>query len=101
MWICSSDAFLSVVADRDNQDRMLVRARVKGHIENVFPLATVFTMDEADYLYRAVIDRQEVQRVVAEQIQAIDYPNFKSSVKDQSLHDAYLEIWRVMYALQK
>jgi hypothetical protein len=101
MWICTNKSFLSIVADRHSQDNLLVRARVDGHIENVFPQAKVFTMQDADYRYRALINRQEVQRVMAEQIQAIDYDNFKNSVENRELHDAYLKIWRVMYALQK
>ena len=101
MWICTNKSFLSIVADRHSQDNLLVRARVDGHIENVFPQAKVFTMRDADYRYRALINRQEVQRVMAEQIQAIGYDNFKNSVENQELHDAYLRIWRVMYALQK
>ena len=101
MWICTNKSFLSIVADRHSQDNLLVRARVDGHIENVFPQAKVFTMQDADYRYRALINRQEVQRVMAEQIQAIGYDNFKNSVENRELHDAYLKIWRVMYALQK
>lgn len=101
MWICTNKSFLSVVADRDNDDNLLVRARMNGHIENVFPDANVFTMEDADYKYRALICRSEVQRAMTDQISKIDYDNFKNSVGNRQLHDAYLKIWSVMYALQK
>jgi len=101
MWICTNKSFLSVVADRDNDDNLLVRARMNGHIENVFPDANVFTMEDADYKYRALICRSEVQRAMTDQISKIDYDNFKNSVGNRQLHDAYLKIWSVIYALQK
>lgn len=101
MWICTNKSFLSVVVDRDNDANLLVRARVDGHIENVFPDASVFTMDDADYKYRALISRSEVQRAMTVQISKIGYDNFKDSVGNRQLHDAYLKIWSVMYALQK
>ena len=101
MWICTNKSFLSVVADRDNVANLLVRARMNGHIENVFPDANVFTMEAADYKYRALICRGEVQRAITNQLSKIDYDNFKNSVGDRQLHDAYLKIWRVMYELQR
>ncbi len=101
MWLCTSNAFLSVVADRDNPDRLLVRARIAGHIERVFPTAQTFTDTGADYLYRAFIQREVVAQAVAANISKIDYDNFKDSVKDQDLHSAFSRIWGIMEALQR
>ena len=100
MWLCGSSYFLSVVADRGNPDRLLVRARVAGHIEAVFPEAEVFTDAGADYFYRAFIDREEVAQKVSEEVQGIDYDNFKASVPEQALEMAYLGVWRTMHKLQ-
>ena len=100
MWIMLNSAFLSVVADRDNKDQLLVRARVKGHIEAVFPSAKVFTSDTSDYYFRALISRIEVSEAISEQLAKIDYDNFKSSVKNKMLHDAYMNVWTIMYRLQ-
>ena len=36
MWVFLSDAFLSIVAHRDDPDALLVRARRQGDIECVF-----------------------------------------------------------------
>ena len=101
MWICTNKSFLSIVADRANKENLLVRARISGHIENVFPDAKVFTMEDADYKYRAWVSRSEVQSAMTDQISAINYDNFKDSVSNQQLYDAYLKIWSVMYSLQK
>jgi hypothetical protein len=101
MWLALSRSFISVVADRGNPDRLLVRARVAGHIEAVFPEAEVFTDAGADYFYRAFIDREEVAQKLSEEVRGIGYDNFKASVPDQPLHDAYLGFWRLMHKLQE
>ena len=100
MWLCLNRGFISVVADRGNTDRFLVRARIEGHIQAIFPEATVFADESADYLYRAYIDRKEVALQVGNEILGIDYDNFKASVDDRELHDAYMAFWRVMHKLQ-
>jgi hypothetical protein len=100
MWLCLNSAFLSVVADRNNKDRLLVRARMAGHIEAVFPEAEVFTDAGADYFYRAFIEREVVAQQFSKEVRGIDYDNFKSSVTDQALHDSYIGVWRIMHKLQ-
>ena len=39
MWLFTSNSFVSVVADRDDtqSSRLLVRARIKGDIDQLFP----------------------------------------------------------------
>lgn len=100
MWICTNQAFLSCVAHRNDPTKLLVRARMKGHIEAVFPDAEVFTDPEADYFYRAEILKPVVANVIANQISDIDYDNFKNSVSDDDLHGAYEDFWYVMHRLQ-
>jgi hypothetical protein len=107
MWISFNTAFLSIVEPRaidlvpGEGDVLLVRARVRGHIESVFPNAQVLRRPGRDYLYRAFIDRATVAQVVMGKVLGIHYPNFKDSVKDDELHDAYAGVWRVMSHLQK
>lgn len=100
MWLCLNRSFISVVADRSDPSRLLVRARVAGHIETIFPGASVFKNAQADYFYRALIDREEVARRISQEALGIKYDNFKSSVADRALHDAYLGFWRIMHKLQ-
>ena len=57
--------------------------------------------DKADYRYRTVVKRADVERKLALQINSICYSNFKDSVKDRKLHDAYLKVWRTMLELQQ
>ena len=49
MWIQLNNAFLSIVENRKKTTELLVRARVRGDIEKVFPEADVFEDNNADY----------------------------------------------------
>lgn len=93
MWIYLNDAFLSIVAHRNERDCLLVRARVRGDIERVFPGATSQETRAADYRFRAVIDRQVVADAIAGRLLEIGYDNFKGSVAARDRHDAYLRVW--------
>ena len=102
MWVALNNSFLSIVENLDNSDELLVRARVKGDIENVFPEAQTFEDQSADYRYRAFLERQLVAEVIADKISSINYSNFKSSI-DKSEHrryDAYLKVWGNLKILQ-
>jgi hypothetical protein len=101
MWIFLSDSFLSVVAHkRDQPDMLLVRARVSGDIERVFPDADVSETPTADYRFRAVLPRGEVAGALAGTVLTIDYDNFKNSVTEHDRHDAYFGCWRSMHDFQ-
>jgi hypothetical protein len=100
MWLCTAEAFLSVVADRESPTHLLVRGRVAGHIESVFPDAKVTISETADYRYRARLPRKAVAAVFSKMVRDITYDNFKNSVTSSSLHLAYTAIWRMMRNLQ-
>lgn len=101
MWICGNDFFLSVVHKDCPEGSLLVRARRSGDIEKVFGRRTKVTRAiDADYLYRAVIPREEIIAAMAREVMRIDYSNFKSSVMDEELHDAYLRVWSAMAQVQ-
>lgn len=93
MWLYLNDAFLSMVSDRNDPDRLLVRARRKGDIEAVFPDAAVDHTPTHDYPYRARVERHEVAASIADRLAAIDYPNFKDSVRDPYRHAVYAQAW--------
>jgi hypothetical protein len=100
MWIFMNNAFLSVVDKGGDGSTLLVRGRKAGDIELVFPEAKVQETPQNDYRFRARIDRETVAQVVAESIRSVRYPNFKGSVPDRKRHDAYMDVWQVMYRFQ-
>lgn len=101
MWVFLNDAFLSIVADRDNADRLLVRARFAGDIVAVFAEAEVSETADADYRYRARLPRQRVADALAQQALALTATNFKASVRERWRHDLYLQVWALMEQEQR
>lgn len=100
MWIFLNDAFLSVVDKAPDLSKLVVRARVEGHIEAVFPTAEVIKDASGDYLFRAFIDRQAVADAMYQAVMGIQYNNFKNSIRDKRYHDACSRVWGVMSGLQ-
>ena len=100
MWLCLRDSFLSIVAKDCAANELMVRARRPGDIEKCFPDAKVTRNTGSDYLYRAVLPRDVVKQAMVAMIDQIDYPNFKDTVEDRSLHAAYVGVWHAMAGLQ-
>ena len=100
MWIMMNNSYLSIVSKDCGPTELLVRARRAGDIERLFPNAEVTLHTNSDYLYRAVLPRDAVKQALAAMVDHIDYPNFKDSVEDRSLHAAYVSVWCAMAGLQ-
>ena len=101
MWILMNDAMLSIVRHRTRPDDLLVRARLAGDIERVFPQAEVMEGAGSDYRFRAVVPRPQVAEAVSRRLLDVDYGNFKNSVREAKRHDAYFDVWHVMHDLQE
>ncbi len=100
MWLFLSGSFLSVVHKDCPADSLLVRARVKKHISNVFPDAKIVTKNGSDYQFRAVISRKDVATALVKQVKELTYSNYKNTVRDPDLHAACADVWNVMAELQ-
>lgn len=101
MWISFNNAFLSIIEPTPGSDNLLVRARRPGDIEAVFGESyKVEKRPERDYLFRALIPRDVVAQAVADSVRGISYGNFKASVRNTKLHDAYAAVWSIMARLQ-
>lgn len=103
MWISLNDAFVSIVAHKENPGILVVRARRKGDLHRALGahIEEIESTPDADYAYRAFVARREVAGTIADAIATIDYTNFKSSVDDDALHSAYLHVWSIMIGLQE
>jgi hypothetical protein len=102
MWVMLSNAFFSIVDKDCDFGELMVRARRPGDLEKVFPSTRgkVQEFTTSDYHYRCAISRDEIKAVMCDQIDRIDYSNFKKTVKDDPLHRAYLRVWHAMADLQ-
>ena len=103
MWLFTSKSFLSVVADKENPtgDRLLVRSRIAGDIEEVFPDANIMETCNADYRFRAWVSREKVNKAISEYVQNLNYINFKNSVEDQDRIRPLMGVWNTMYEYQE
>lgn len=101
MWVCLNDAFLSIVKKDCKPGELLVRARRKGDIERVFgKRVRVTEYDKSDYRFRAVVPKGDVVAAMTREVGKINYGNFKKSVRDKQLHDAYMRVWGAMADVQ-
>lgn len=100
MWVCLSDCFLSIVNKDSVRGSLLVRARRQGDIEKIFPTAKVVRVTVSDYLYRASVPVEDIVKAMESEVRRITYSNFKGSVTDKKLHDAYMRVWTAMSSLQ-
>ena len=73
MWILSEHGFVSLVADRDDPNKLQVRARIADDIQALLPGAEVQTTTPADYRYRAVVDKLVVADRLGDLVLAIGY----------------------------
>jgi hypothetical protein len=102
MWIFLSDSFLSIVDKGDSTGQtLLVRARRKGEIEQIFPDTKVIEGGGTDYRFRARVDRESVATCLADSIRNIKYSNFKSSVQNHDRHESYMRVWDSMFRYQQ
>lgn len=102
MWVFLNNAFVSAVQHRANPKTLVVRARLPGDLERLFPdLADhVERTPRADYLFRVNVPKARFAKMLKAQVDAIDYDNFKGSVPDKFRHDTYMGVWSVMWRAQ-
>jgi len=99
MWVILNDSFLSIVAHPTRKNTLMVRARLRGDIMAVFPRAKIIVGGGTDYEFRAAIKRSVVEAAMVNEVQRINYTNFKDSVPEQHRHDVYLTIWSTLLRL--
>lgn len=98
--------------DRDDPERLLVRARYEGDIERHFGgTVEVLELEGADYRFRAFLPREEVRTVIDRELSSLDYGNFKNSFDCDNVslskevreerHDALFRVWSAMVESQE
>ena len=102
MWVFLNNSFLSIVENRNNKEELLVRSRVRGDIDKIFPDSNIFEMENSDYKYRSYIKKIEVSEKIREIVTNINYDNFKNSISksEDQRHSSYLNVWYEMRKLQ-
>jgi hypothetical protein len=107
MWLVTTQGFYSVVAHRDDPDKLLVRARTHDDIDALreqIPTLEPFEDPHADYRHRAVVGRAEWVAALAQLASEVDYDNFKNAVADHQGRERsglYARIWSILLELQR
>jgi hypothetical protein len=99
MWLFLPTAMVSIVAHRTKPQHLLVRARLRGDLERLFPGCTVQRTPGADYRFRACIHRNDVARVVSQHLLGMQYDNVKNAIPHgapvhELRHRFMSEVWR-------
>lgn len=111
MWIFTEWGFFSVTQTPDNKDLIQIRARARGHLQNLkkaFPIlerSKIVVTPDADYRFRVVCRRWRWEKLATDMATKITYSNFKGRVqaagwaKDMLglLHD----VWHLCHRFQE
>jgi hypothetical protein len=106
MWIITNTAFVSIVEHRDDARKLIVRGRFKGDVERFLnPLPSGLGVIEevtpnADYRFRAVVQREDVAHAMLRGVSKITYPNFKDSIKAAFRKSIAMRVWSLFHAAQ-
>ena len=123
MRVFTKHGFFSAVCAREGDgergrpvdpDRIMVRARVRGHLEalkerftDLLGQCEIQEFAGADYVFRIFVAKPAWSQVLAGLAEETDYDNFKSEVARHpgrpgaAYEDALHEVWSVMNRLQK
>jgi len=95
--------FVSVVKDKHDEygEILIVRARDKEILEELFPNYNILETPTADYKYRVFCGKADFAVLMLKRIMDIDYDNFKNSVEDRDLHHLYTQVWYEGFFYQK
>lgn len=100
MWVFVSSGFVSIAQHKHKPKTLLVRARMHGDIEELFPDARVRQSMDTEYRFRAEVNREEVAKVIANQILEIDYGGLRGTIDDPDYHAACEIIGSTMRRVQ-
>ena len=100
MWIFTSQGMISIVRHRDDSRLMMVRARQPEVLQALFSGYDLIVTPEADYHYRMEVTQHDLQVIIDQELEDLQYDNFKNSIADDAYHNACSKVWSVMYQYQ-
>jgi hypothetical protein len=101
VWIFTKRGYYSVIQYPNDPDHLVVRARVRGDIEQEFPsVRRVHETADHDYRFRARVPRVEVIAAMSKAVEGITYSNYKAAVIDQRRSYDYGLVWLAMANMQ-
>jgi len=112
MWIFTTDGFFSIVkSDQCGDDELAVRARVHKDLERFLDQtgfqADILEFPQGDYHYMVLAPADVVAAYLADEVKAVDYPNFKDACQRiaggpaRARAHALHSVWSAMMGLQE
>lgn len=82
MWVFTQTGFVSAVQNRHNPDYLVVRARDRQSLQELADVCAVEIkfMTGSDYPYRVFVSKEDFRSWMNDQIDFLDYDNFKNQV---------------------
>lgn len=103
MWLGTNKGFYSIArvpaqflngkGDNKIGEDYTVRARDRNYLELKFPNKEIYSYTFSDYQYRVYVTRQELNKFLLDEVEIIDYDNFKNTVDETKLHYFYMQVW--------
>ena len=116
MWLFTRHGFYSITRSVKEPDKLQIRARARGDLENLeafiatreIPTADALAVDlskiietpHADYRYRVIVTPAAWHLISVELMADIVYSNFKYQIKDNQRHTDYTRVWGIMNQVQ-
>lgn len=106
MWLFTETGFVSVVQDRDDSNKMLVRARDKKSLQPFVDEygVEILNVGRSDYPHRVFINRTQFVDWLVETGESLSYDNYKNRVAKTRgyefagpLHD----VWATMLQIEE
>lgn len=93
MWIFTKQGFLSIKQHNDDPEKLLIRARVNGDLQKIFPGCKVIANTGTDYKYRTTVNRSAAA-AVTQRLANILFQNLLRGVMDQHCHFVVCSVGR-------
>ena len=104
MWLFTQHGFYSIVADRNEPGRHLIRAHFRSDLKNLMKVCglrgTIRTIIGTHYPHRISIPSDRLPAVLGTMAGLVDYPDFKAHIAtlpDQADRaEAYHRVWQTV-----
>ena len=105
MWLFTETGFVSVVQDKEDSNKMVVRARDKKSLQPLMDAYGVkmVNLKNRDYPHRVFLTRKQFVDWLVESGETLDYNNYKTRVSQTRGHDfasPLHDVWATMLRLE-
>jgi hypothetical protein len=100
MYVFLPDAFVAIDEHEREPRLLIIRARIRGDIERLFPEADVVETIDRDYRFATSLPRERVAQVIGLRTAKLNYAHFFDAIKDEDRKQAYIQVWATMYEEQ-